>query len=738
MSSSAAAGGLVQRMFQLKSDPLTGKSEWVVIEEEEEDDIGHQTTPKALLATTSYLDMLNDSRRNRAYCLAIEKAITKPCHVLDIGAGTGLLSMMAARAIGLSDSNGSSCSKGMVTACESYLPMVKLMRKVLRANGMDGKIRVLNKRSDELEVGLDIPSRADVLVSEILDSELLGEGLIPTLQHAHDKLLVENPHTVPYRATTYGQLVECTYLWEMHDLVHREVDASDGIHLVPSGMADLLAVKKQQFAMHCNAIKDEIKLLSEPFKVFDFEFWRRPDSFREAELNIKATNDGTVHAIISWWLLQLDSEGTIFYSTGPNWIPCPNVKDLKSSFLSSGDWCDHWKQSVWFTPGSGLPIFKDKEVQLCAAHTETSISYELKISCDETEAANLDLHTQDCQIVLLPERIALYGDSGWRDLMLNAIKKAKLSLTFGLEKPSYVLNHKHPLELHQKVDLLCLVADDSIFLTVAITHLSKTSRVIPLFPGLGKKGAQYLQKASTANSYTMDRIEFIRKKDLQLNLQGSLQRKINLFIAEPFYYGNDNVLPWQNLRFWRERTLLDPILSEDVLIMPCRGLLKACAMYLPDLWKSRCCLKEIEGFDHSTVNTTLGGCGGLPVTEDSPFLPYFIWQCGETKILSEMTTVLEFDFSKPVSPCSGKAKAQFRESGTCHGFVLWIDWAMDMDDNTLLSTGPDKRHWKQAVKLLNEPVEVGKGDLFCTELEAFFDPSNGELVLNHAFLTNQR
>lgn len=294
MTSSAGGGALAHRMFQLRTDPLTGNSEWVVIEdqEEEEEDIGHQSTPKALLATTSYLDMLNDSRRNVAYRAAIDKTVTKPCHVLDIGAGTGLLSMMAARAMELSVPNGSSSSEGTVTACESYLPMVKLMRKVLRANGMDRKIRVINKRSDELEVGLDIPSRADVLVSEILDSELLGEGLIPTLQHAHDKLLVENPQTVPYRATTYGQLVECTYLREMHDLVHIEADASDGIHLVPSGLADLLVVKKQQFAMHCNAIKDEIKLLSEPFKVFDFEFWRRPDSFRDAEQHIKATNDG--------------------------------------------------------------------------------------------------------------------------------------------------------------------------------------------------------------------------------------------------------------------------------------------------------------------------------------------------------------------------------------------------------------------------------------------------------------
>lgn len=68
-------------MFQLKVDPLTGNSEWVVIEEDEAS--GDAT--KQLLANTSYLDMLNDTRRNKAYREAIDKTITKPCHVLDIG-----------------------------------------------------------------------------------------------------------------------------------------------------------------------------------------------------------------------------------------------------------------------------------------------------------------------------------------------------------------------------------------------------------------------------------------------------------------------------------------------------------------------------------------------------------------------------------------------------------------------------------------------------------------------------
>lgn len=151
--------------------------------------------------------------------------------------------MMAARAMASIGEHKFSRAKGMVSACESYLPMVKLMRKVLRLNGMEKNICIFNKRSDELEVGLDLASRADVLVrallfyllfilliifwhsifdfqfqnqvSEILDSELLGEGLIPTLQHAHEKLLVNNPRTVPYRATTFGQVFIILYLLYM-------------------------------------------------------------------------------------------------------------------------------------------------------------------------------------------------------------------------------------------------------------------------------------------------------------------------------------------------------------------------------------------------------------------------------------------------------------------------------------------------------------------------------------------
>ncbi|CAH9084462.1 unnamed protein product [Cuscuta epithymum] len=698
------------RMFQLKIDPLTGSSEWIVIDESE----SPEQTPTPLLATTSYLDMLNDSPRNRAFREAIEKTVTKPCHVLDIGSGTGLLSMMAARAMGHADSGANSGSTGMVTACESYLPMVKLMRKVLKVNGMERRIRIINKRSDELEVGRDVASHADVLVSEILDSELLGEGLIPTLQHAHDNLLVKCPETVPYRATIYGQLVESKGLWKMHDLFSNEDKTSDTIHLVPKGMETILSVNPQQHPMHCDAISEEIKQLSEPFKIFDFDFWKRPDSSIETDLVIKATKGGTVHAVISWWLLQLDREGTVFYSTGPKWLHClPNVKELNRSlsFKSSEAWCDHWKQCVWFVPNRGLPVHKDEHVHLNAIHNNISIMYKVKSASQNMEIEHCKLNAQGCQLFLSPERIAIHGDNDWRCSMLKAINKA--------------LNHK--------VSPLCVVADDSIFMTIAIAQLSK-AYVISMLPGLLDKGEQYLQAVADSNDYSMDCIKVLKRRNYALTMQDTHHRKVDFLVAEPFYYGMDGVLPWQNLRFWKERTVMDPILSKDVVIMPFKGLLKACAMSLPDLWRSRQCLKAIEGFDHSVVNSTLGACGDLPAGERTPFLPFFIWQCGESKKLSETFNIMEFNFQETICQCSGEAEFEFTEPGMCHGLVFWIDWVMDAGESIVVSTGPEQRYWKQGVKLLEKPVTVQNCGGSIPKVEASFDPTNAELSVELTFI----
>lgn len=49
-------------------------------------------------------------------------------------------------------------------------------------------------------------------MTEIYDSELLGEGLLPTMRHAARHLLKPGGRVLPSSARVYAQLVECPAL----------------------------------------------------------------------------------------------------------------------------------------------------------------------------------------------------------------------------------------------------------------------------------------------------------------------------------------------------------------------------------------------------------------------------------------------------------------------------------------------------------------------------------------------
>lgn len=85
------------------------------------------------------------------------------------------------------------------------------------------------------------------------------------------------------------------------------------------------------------------------------------------------------------------------------------------------DWCDHWKQCVWFVPDSGISTFKGAEIHLRATHNDTTISYNLDAHVLATEVLHHGSTTGDFQLVLPPERAGIYGDKGWRLSMLKAV-----------------------------------------------------------------------------------------------------------------------------------------------------------------------------------------------------------------------------------------------------------------------------------------------------------------------------
>ena len=66
--------------------------------------------------------------------------------------------------------------------------MVRIARQVITKNGFSDVIKIVPKRSTEMTEA-DMTSRANILVTEVFDTELIGEGALVTFAHAHKDLL---------------------------------------------------------------------------------------------------------------------------------------------------------------------------------------------------------------------------------------------------------------------------------------------------------------------------------------------------------------------------------------------------------------------------------------------------------------------------------------------------------------------------------------------------------------------
>ena len=71
-------------------------------------------------------------------------------------------------------------------------PMVKIAREVISANGYSDIIRVVGKRSTDMTERDMEGGRANILVTEVFDTELIGEGALVTYSHALQNLMEVN------------------------------------------------------------------------------------------------------------------------------------------------------------------------------------------------------------------------------------------------------------------------------------------------------------------------------------------------------------------------------------------------------------------------------------------------------------------------------------------------------------------------------------------------------------------
>lgn len=77
----------------------------------------------------------------------------------------------------------------LLCICQAFEPIAKVANEIVKKNGFGDKISVIGKRSTELSMEEGKQSRANLLVTELWDTELIGEGALPTLRDACNRLL---------------------------------------------------------------------------------------------------------------------------------------------------------------------------------------------------------------------------------------------------------------------------------------------------------------------------------------------------------------------------------------------------------------------------------------------------------------------------------------------------------------------------------------------------------------------
>jgi protein arginine N-methyltransferase 1 len=126
--------------------------------------------------------LLQDTVRVLAYQAAIARH-SRGCSVVEIGCGSGILSIFAARA----------GARRVVAIEESEI--ASLAERMFRANGCNGVVEL--RRANSRDVELDEP--ADLLIHEILGSDPFVENLLPSVLDARERLLRPGGRLLPCR-----------------------------------------------------------------------------------------------------------------------------------------------------------------------------------------------------------------------------------------------------------------------------------------------------------------------------------------------------------------------------------------------------------------------------------------------------------------------------------------------------------------------------------------------------------
>ena len=255
-----------------------------------------------------HYDMLKDKSRTLSYRNSIinNPGLFKDKIVMDIGCGTGILSMFAAQA---------GAKKVLAIEMASILNMAK---RIVKENGFENTIEFCKGRIEEVKIPVE---KVDIIVSEWMGYLLLFEGMFDSVIYARDKYLAKGGMLFPN--------VEEIYVagFENYDFAKgmEEYKDCEGINFeefidVMYTLPAVEIVEPNQIVTNNSLV---IKFDLEKVSVEDLDFSK--------QFRLKAKKQGVIHGLVLWF----DS----LFTHGKE------VVNLSTSPYSKAT---HWKQGLFY------------------------------------------------------------------------------------------------------------------------------------------------------------------------------------------------------------------------------------------------------------------------------------------------------------------------------------------------------------------------------------------------------
>ncbi|KAM8892563.1 protein arginine N-methyltransferase 7 [Spinachia spinachia] len=678
------------KAFCGRSLPSPGASDRV--EESEEYDY-HQE-----IARSCYADMLHDHDRNKKYYEGIRAAVARVkargerVVVLDIGTGTGLLSMMAVTA-----------GADFCYAVEVFKPTAEAARCIVEKNGFSEQIKIINKHSTDVTVGPDgdMQTKANVVITELFDTELIGEGALPSYEHAHQNLLQEPCEAVPHRATVYAQLVESELLWSWAQLQPVEVE---GAHLVPPPAVARCAGAHSVCDIQLSQVSPQSFAPLGPLcTMFSVDFSKPVSSALQSHTSrFVARRGGRAQVVLSWWDLDMEPSGGVVCTMAPSWT-YPEAQ--------MAPWRDHWMQSVYFLPAESR-VTEGEELSLTVRHDDYSLWYGLQRPSQQASQTGAPPPRPCCtcraHLVWTRPRFGELNDRRRTESYVSALRGVL------------------------REDSVCLGVSDGSLLPV-FAHMMGAKKVYAL--ETSRMSKQVVEQVLEANQMEGG-VELLEVQVEQLSSSDLGGEQLSVLMGEPYF--SSSLLPWHSLFFWYCRTSLVGLLRPDATILPRAATLHMVAVEFQDLWRIRAPCGTCEGFNVSPMDEMVQR--SLDFRESREAEPHPLWEY-PCHALTRSAEVMTFDFTQliPQQPISSQGSLPFIRKGRCHGIALWMEYHLTADITVSAGLmGPVSeqgvcrwsRHRKQGVYFLRSPWESSGDGRAAVTYSFTFEPALGDIKMD--------